>query len=372
MRKEDIRKIEEIVGEHFDIVSVLEARNYLEYTVEPMGDLERSFEKVHVELINLGYNAYLDVENGLLKLKIGWIGVPKSRDIKIPLLFAVTFVTVSFAGYLQISSYNQTLRYMNIRPPLTIPLGTLIYATLFITALLIHEMGHYIISRIKGVPVSLPYFIPATPPYGTFGALINMRSLPSRLTTLMEVGISGPLAGFIGALIVSMIGLQLSAEVPVEKLLSLPEQPPPVQYAPLVFTLIFQALKRVGGDVVVLLHPIGGAGMFLLFITFLNLLPAAQLDGGHVARGVFGEEGHRLLTWLTILALMLTPYFIFALIILFLTFIGGGRHPGSMNRLSKPGGSAYIFAALYLTLLLLCFPAPIEAVERLVIAFRNL
>lgn len=369
MKRSSIQDVERIVRENFEVISVLEARNYLEFTVEPLGDLEEAFEKLHVKLVNTGYNAYLDVENGILKLKIAWMGLPKKRDIKIPLLFIATFATVSFAGYLQISSYNQTLETLNIRPPLNIPLGTLVYAALFISALLFHEMGHYVTSRVKGVPVSLPYFIPATPPYGTFGALINMRSLPSRITTLMGVGLSGPLAGFIGAIAVSIIGLQLSIEVPVDKLLLLPEQPPPVRYAPIIFTLIFQIFKRSTGDIVVLLHPIGGAGMFLLFITFLNLLPAAQLDGGHIARGVFGEDGHRMLTWLTILALMLTPYFIFALIILFLTFLGGGRHPGSMNRLSKPGSSAYLFAVAYLTVLLLCFPAPIEAVERLTLAF---
>lgn len=357
-------EIVKLVNRNFEIVYLLEGRGYLEFMVEPRGEVEEDFESLHSELVRIGYNCYLDSENGMLKVRVAWMGVPKKFDPKIPILFAVTFATVSFAGYLQISSYNVTLNALGYHPPLGIVEGTLVYAALFISALLLHEMGHYIVSRLKGVPVSLPYFIPALPPYGTFGALINMRSLPSRLLTLMNVGIAGPLAGFVGAIIVSLVGIWLSAPVSYEKLSMLPEQPPTVEYAPIVFTLLF-SIAAPSRDTVILLHPIGGAGMFLLFITFLNLLPAAQLDGGHIARGVFGEDAHRILTWLTVFLLILTPYYIFGFIILLLTFIGGGRHPGSMNRLSRAGRTAYIVGLVYLALMLLCFPAPIEAVERL-------
>ena len=150
-----------------------------------------------------------------------------------------------------------------------------------------HEMGHYLMSRRHGLEVSLPYFLPGLPlpPLpGTFGALIRIRSPILDKRTLLDVGVSGPLAGMAVGLPVLAVGLWLSRVLPpapgVEEALQLGE--------PLLFRgLSYLILGPVGADDLVLLHPVAFAGWLGLFITSLNLLPVGQLDGGHVMFALF-------------------------------------------------------------------------------------
>lgn len=157
-----------------------------------------------------------------------------------------------------------------------------------------HEMGHYVACRLYGVDATLPFFIPTPPllgPAGTFGAFIKIVSpLPSRRATF-DIGVAGPIAGFVALIPVAVIGFltfRQTGSVPLEKL---PE-------GMLVFSdpLLFQFLASVFGinlQIPMLPNPFYSAAWLGLLVTALNLIPSGQLDGGHAVFSVFGERIHR-------------------------------------------------------------------------------
>ena len=160
------------------------------------------------------------------------------------------------------------------------------FAGTLLLILLIHELGHYALSRIHGVPASLPLFIPGPPQFiGTFGAVIRMRAPILSRKALFDIGVAGPIAGFVVAVVALVIGLRESSVVPDERTFGLHLGEPLL----LQFTswLVIGPLPD-GYDVV--LHPIGFAAWFGLFVTSLNLIPLGQLDGGHVAYALWGER----------------------------------------------------------------------------------
>ena len=172
-----------------------------------------------------------------------------------------------------------------------LPLGVS-YAAALLGILLTHEFGHYFAARIRGVPASLPYFLPMPlSPFGTWGAIIGM---PERITSrraLLEIGAAGPLAGLCVALPLLAYGLHLSPVKPLEPGSLMEGQ-----------CLLYLLMKRLvvgpipaGHDV--FLHPVAFAGWAGLFVTMINLLPYGQLDGGHVAYALLGPRQNRIGRW---------------------------------------------------------------------------
>jgi membrane-associated protease RseP (regulator of RpoE activity) len=159
------------------------------------------------------------------------------------------------------------------------------FAVPLLAILVTHEMGHYVFGRRHHVDVSLPYFVPLPlPPLGTLGAIISMRGRIKTRDALLDVGASGPIAGLLVAIPVLAIGLRLS-EVHAIGEHGLDEGQ----------SLFYLAMKRIfvgpipdGHDV--FLHPTAFAGWAGLFMTMLNLMPVAQLDGGHIAYALFGKR----------------------------------------------------------------------------------
>lgn len=207
---------------------------------------------------------------------------PERRKLFLHLvLFLVTFATTTLAGAFQKDADPFT-------DPSSLLLG-LPFSVPLMLILLCHEMGHYLFARKHRVRASLPYFLPAPPlpglPIGTFGAFIRMRSLPADRRILFDIGAAGPWGGVAIAIPAVILGLSLSEVRPLNPLeggLFLGD------------SLLFSVLTRLvlgvsGNDVNVELHPIALAGWFGLFVTFLNLLPVGQLDGGHVVYSLFGR-----------------------------------------------------------------------------------
>lgn len=157
-------------------------------------------------------------------------------------------------------------------------------ALLFI--LVTHELGHYLLSRIHRVPASLPLFLPGPPHFiGTFGAVIRIRGpIVSRLA-LFDIGVAGPLAGFLVAVAALIVGLKLSIVVEDKAGFGLKLGEPL-----LLKFLAWLVIGPIPADSDVVLHPIGFAAWFGLFVTSLNLLPIGQLDGGHVAYALWGKR----------------------------------------------------------------------------------
>jgi membrane-associated protease RseP (regulator of RpoE activity) len=201
-------------------------------------------------------------------------------------LFLLTVFTTLWAGAYQ--TYNGPVRgplnFLLTSPELLwrgIPFAG---ALLFI--LTTHELGHYLLSKIHRVPASLPLFIPGPPHFiGTFGAIIRMRGPILSRRALFDIGVAGPLAGFVVAVVVMVVGLNLSTVVDRTATFRLQLGEP--------LLLQFMSWLVIGplppeSDVV--LHPIGFAAWFGLFVTSLNLLPIGQLDGGHVAYALWGRR----------------------------------------------------------------------------------
>ena len=198
-------------------------------------------------------------------------------------LFLATLFTTSLAGALNAGAdVFADWRSISAGLPFSLTLMSI---------LLVHEMGHYCLARRHGVAATLPYFIPAPPPFpvGTFGAFIRMDSPPESRRALFDVGAAGPWAGLLAAIPAIVVGLQWSRVEPaglMQSGLELGE--------PLLFTILsYLTLGPIADHMTVVLHPVALAGWFGLFVTFLNLLPIGQLDGGHVAYAMFGRH-HRI------------------------------------------------------------------------------
>ena len=195
-------------------------------------------------------------------------------------LFSATLLTTTLAGTFQ-AGENPFADWRLLAHGLP-------FSATLMGILLVHEMGHYLTSRAHGVEATPPAFIPG-PPYlvGTYGAFIRMHTPTSR-KALFDVGAAGPWAGFFVAVPAVFYGLSLSQVRPLA-----PEGGGLVLGESLVFTWLARlALGISPADATILLHPIALAGWFGLFVTFLNLLPVGQLDGGHVVYALLGRR-HR-------------------------------------------------------------------------------
>lgn len=165
------------------------------------------------------------------------------------------------------------------------------FAVPLMAILVAHEAGHYVASRIHGVPASLPYFLPLPlpqlSPFGTMGAVILMPRRIRSAKALLDIGAAGPIAGMLVAIPTMVLGLSLSTVLPRATTGFIQEGQ----------SLLYVLLKRVVlGDIPsshdVVLHPTATAAWVGFFITFLNLVPFSQLDGGHVAFALFGDRHH--------------------------------------------------------------------------------
>ena len=156
--------------------------------------------------------------------------------------------------------------------------------------LISHEMGHYVACRIYGVSATLPYFIPTPPmigPAGTFGAFIRIRSrIPTR-RAVFDIGVAGPIAGFIALIPFAVIGIALMQQIPATTQLP----PDTLVFAdPLMLKMVAALLGKnlelgVG-------NPFYFASWMGLLVTALNLIPSGQLDGGHAIYAALGEKIH--------------------------------------------------------------------------------
>ncbi len=238
----------------------------------------------------------------------------------------------------------------------------LIFSGALLAILTAHEMGHYVACRRYGVNATLPFFIPAPPLFlaGTFGAFIKIKSpIPSR-RALFDIGLAGPLAGFVVALPVAVMGLTWM------------EPPLPISGYGIVFQdpLLFRLLARAMGiplDPYAPTNPYYMAAWIGLLVTSLNLMPVGQLDGGHGTFAVFGQRAHALIgrvAFVTMAVLAVLGFlwhnspsgFLYAVLLAVMLRV---RHPQPVEM--EPLGKARIWIAIVtLAVFALCFwPFPI-------------
>lgn len=271
-------------------------------------DSSRAFERLQAHLRPLGYHVLLRRDRGqdvVVATPAPQVDTPSRPWLNL-LLLMVTIVTTLISG-----------SFMEGRIPwrsLDALLAGAPFAIAILAILGTHELGHYFVARYYKMDVTLPYFIPFLPfPFGigTMGAVIRLKSPMTSRKALFDVGLAGPLAGLIVAIPVLIIGLLQSEIVPAYVL----------RGGGLTFVLgkplLFKAISRLvlgplPETVRVALSPIAFAGWLGLFVTAMNLLPAGQLDGGHVAYAVWGRAHHFLArtTFVGLIAMGLGPFFL--------------------------------------------------------------
>jgi len=265
------------------------------------------------------------------------------------LLFGATVITTIYAGALHqgVSLWNEPERFL-----IGVP-----YAAALLGVLGVHEMGHYIAARRHGVEVTLPYFIPVPMGLGTFGAFIQMKSLIDSRRAVFDIGIAGPLAGLVIAVPSLYFGLQHSQSV------AQPAHSGLETGSSLLLALLYQAVHGGGlGADAVRLAPVAYAGWVGLFVTALNLMPVGQLDGGHIAYGLFGRRHAKTISVASVLIMLVLGFFAWPGLLtwaLLITLLAGFTHMPARDDVTPPGFSRFVLGAMALAILaLIIVPVP--------------
>ncbi|MBD3191951.1 MAG: hypothetical protein GF308_14985 [Candidatus Heimdallarchaeota archaeon] len=282
------------------------------------------------------------------------------------ILFIATIATVGLAGW---NFTRETYAAYEIQGG-NMALDIFLFTISLLGIITIHELGHFAISRWRDVDVTLPYFIPVPsipgvfPSLGTFGALIRQKEPIQNRNALFDIGISGPVAGFVIAVPVYFIGLAQTFVVnkPADY------EPPDLTNMPTVLLdSLFQQIGFATGLIptydpdtqLLIQHPMMFAGWIGFILTGLNLMPASQLDGGHTSRAVFGGKVHRILSLITGILLAINPStLVFGLLILFMSMFQ--QHPGPLNDVTPVHWSKKVIVVVGFLVAITCIPLPIN------------
>ncbi len=276
-----------------------------------------------------------------------WVGL---------LLFGLTVLSTLFVGA-QMAGWDPR---RGLAPNL---LAGASFALTLLAILGAHELGHYFVGRHYGVPVSMPYFIPMPLSiFGTMGAVIRLKAPPTNRRVLLAIAVAGPLAGLAVGVPLLILGLKLSTVGPL---------PPPGTGVVLEGNSILYALLKwlmfgrflPGGGLDVNLHPVAFAAWAGLFVTGLNLIPAGQLDGGHVAYVLIGQRARYLSLGLAVallgLGLFVWPgWYLWAALI----FVFGQTFATPLDEITRLDAKRAVLAVAMLVIFVLIF-TPIPLVE---------
>jgi membrane-associated protease RseP (regulator of RpoE activity) len=353
---EEVERVKAIVGRFFPIYEVRVRPEAMAFYIRIDPHLlNSSFEGLRQELKTSSYVPFLRVEGGEHVLYVQKMPGARFRGpiLNVSLLIATVASTV-YAGMLLWASYD--------RAPEVLTLSNALWASVYFALPLMailgtHEMGHYIVAKRHRVAASLPFFIPA--PFsiiGTLGALISMREPIPNKKALLDIGIAGPLAGLAVAFPVTLVGLYLNSLDP--------------RYGgpniggglavnlPIIYTFLLFLIPIPENAI---LHPTAFAGWVGFLVTALNLLPAGQLDGGHVARALLGDNS-KYLSYAAFLSLLIMGIVFFPswLLLAFFVLLIGLRHPPPLNDISEIQAGRKTLGFLVLVILVLSFvPEPL-------------
>ena len=301
---------------------------------------------------------------------VDWQPTPKFRDrvwLHV-LLFTLTVASTTLVGA---GHYASFLGDFSGARGLPMPFAALLlrgfwYSATILAILGCHELGHYFACRYYDVDASLPFFIPV--PFlltGTMGAFIRIREpIPSK-RMLFDIGIAGPIAGFVVAVPALFIGLSMSHVVRLpsdaSNLLELGE--------PMLFKLASWLLWGSQPDGYSLnMHPMAFAAWFGMLATALNLFPIGQLDGGHISYAVLGSRS----TYVTIamigvvvsLAYFSSSWIVWTILLLAMLAMFGPKHPRVFDEDVPLDRPRVLLALIAVAIFVLCFtPAPIRPME---------
>ena len=336
------------------------------YYGEPLVPRDRLMETAWPLFREQGYEVQLATDTGEYVLvaeptDTGFDGVPWTNVA----LFVLTILSTLYAGaaWYHVDLAQNPLGVVEAWPFMAAVVGVL----------LTHELGHYVMTRYHDVDASLPYFIPL--PFsiiGTMGAVIRMKGQMPDRKALFDIGVAGPLAGLVATVVVTAIGLSLPPEqVPT----SLANNPNAIQlefgYPPLLELIAWAVGEQTTYGPGLSISPVVIGGWVGMFVTFLNLIPVGQLDGGHIVRAMLGEQQERVAALVPVALFGLAAYvfyvenvsnasILWAFWGLLATYVA---YVGPANPISEEGLDSKRKAIGVLTFVfgLLCFtPVPIE------------
>jgi membrane-associated protease RseP (regulator of RpoE activity) len=313
---------------------------------------------------------------------------PSIQKVRVNIiLFLVTFISIIFTGILTTYNGPETTDLSIILPYVRENIGlSLAFAVSMYSILIAHEFGHYFAARLHNTKVTLPYFIPF--PFnslGTMGAYIRLLEPPKNKRVLLDIGLAGPLAGLVIAVPVLIYGISLSTitnlptvfpegfafegnsilYLALKYLVHNSWLPEPASFqgvSPLLYWIryYFTGLPYPMGGIDIEIHPIAWAGWAGLLVTSINLLPAGQLDGGHLIYSLFGDKSQRfrpvILLILVLLGIMWQGWLLWAVLILIL----GRMRAEPLDEITDLNPGRKILAMFGLVIMILVFtPVPL-------------
>jgi len=296
------------------------------------------------------------------------------------LLFVLTILTTTFYGAEHYASFLADFGPPRAtQPSVAFFLHGIWYSFTILAILGCHELGHYLACRYYGVDATRPFFLPVPPPLfvvagiplpppvitGTFGAFIRIREPIPQKRMLFDIGVAGPIAGFVVAVPALFIGVALSHVARIPDSFSGYELG-----EPLLFKLANWLIWGTQPNGYSLnLHPMAFAAWFGMLATALNLLPIGQLDGGHISYAVFGSRLSTYVTFATVaiamvLATFAASWIVWTTLTVLMLVLFGPRHPRVFDEHLPLDRRRLALAAFALLIFVLCFtPAPIRAMD---------
>ncbi len=311
------------VEQEFEVEDSFVEYNIPTFNVKLRQDSKTAFLRLIKRLDPLDFIPVMRKRNSKTVLQVTQKPPTKpSRPITNIALFFATLGTVLIAGYFQSQNVIETVTF----------------AAAIIAILGSHEMGHKIAANKHRVEATYPYFIPGPPPIGTFGAVIQQKSLPPNRDALFDIGSAGPITGFIVSVIVILIGFQLSVRISEVPPNAVPwPYPNPILFEWLFrFAVTFFPLSGTGD--LILVHPVVFAGWVGMIITVLNLIPVGMFDGGHIARTFLGNRKRSIISYLAIITFLILGFLIWEAFIIWAIIaivFSSMRHPGPLDDTSK-------------------------------------
>jgi membrane-associated protease RseP (regulator of RpoE activity) len=351
-------EVNEVVTKYFTVTEWKVQHGVLTYVIRDEDTKER-FVKLYFELDEKGYIPVLRSEDCKRVLRVFRRREPPRRNpIWNVVLLLVTTATVALAGYL--FTMEEVYNIVDSTFSEQKVLHLLAYVASIFFVLGVHELGHKIACKKHNLRSTPPYFIPGPPMIGgSLGAVMIQETPVLNRDQLFDVGLLGPLLGFMASILITFLGLSLSYVIPIEVAQSLSEQglASPLPVEPLLFTFIWirivVPLLQIGPDQTILMHPVAFAGWIGMLVTFLNTLPAGQLDGGHVVRAALGSKRHVIASIIAIAIMVMTGFVMMAVLALVILIVR--PHSGPLDDVSPLSRSRKVLFPLLLIICGLCY-----------------
>ncbi|MCS7137712.1 MAG: site-2 protease family protein [Candidatus Caldarchaeum sp.] len=313
----DVDAAKMMVYKHFTVLNVYLEAGVLTFEVGD-GNIKDRFKRCLAELKTINCLATARRENNVIKIRVFPYSRPAKNDIRLPVILGiVTLATVTIDGILRASSrvFNILLPGFGFADVLS---NGLLFSLALLAIIFIHEMGHKLSAKIDGVSASLPYFIPGFPGIiPTLGAVIFQKEPLANRDDMFDIGISGPVAGFLVAVAVTFIAFETAVWVPVDQYRSVVEavaREGTFVQPPLIFNLVAMLYNKTG--YVPFFMTVGFAAWLGMVVTALNLMPIWQLDGGRIFRSFLSPRQHMIASYIALGFLVLAGYYFMAILLI--------------------------------------------------------